>query len=61
MIAAIQLLKERPATNEQRLVAEFEGPVGFEIPIKHHRGEGLLHLFANKPETAHELRTCMQS
>lgn len=46
MIAAIQLLKERPVTDERRLVAEFDGPVAYEIPIK--RGEeGKYYLFVD--------------
>ena len=48
MIAAIQLLKERPVTREQRLAAEFHCPVEFEISINR-RDEGMCQLFANDP------------
>ena len=53
MIAAIQLLKEPPVRQEQRLIAEFYGPVGFEIPI-HYRDEGMFHLFAEATESTFE-------
>jgi len=53
MIAAIQLLKEPLVREERRLVAEFCGPVGFEISINH-RDEGMFHLFAEAQESSNK-------
>jgi len=59
MIAAIQLLKERPVTNERQLAAEFSGLVEFEITIKRH-DEGMCHLFAEAQESSLSPVMCAQ-